>query len=124
MHAFRIDCFVTNSPLKVVDKLGLSYRTAKELNHVIDNKLPGRPPFHCKVLVIGDEHLELYYRDVVECIRSLYGDPAFGQDLFFAPERHYTSPERMSRIYNEMHMGDWWWMAQVCNYGSMITVAD
>jgi len=101
--------------LKVVDKFGLSYRTAKQLNDIIDNKLPGRPSFRCKELLIGEERLEFYYRDVIECIRSLYGDPEFVQDLVFAPERHYTSTECTCRIYNEMHMGDWWWMVQVCN---------
>ena len=110
---------ITNPSLKVVDKLGLSYRTVNQLNDIIDNKLPGRPPFQCKEFIIGDsndpEHLEFYCRDVVECIRSLYGDPQFAQDLAFAPERHYTSPEHMCRIYNEMHTGDWWWTVQVCN---------
>jgi len=86
----------------------------KELNNIIDNKLPGRrPPFRCKVLMIGNERLEFYCRDIIECIRSLYGDPEFVQDLVFAPERHYTSAERTSRIYNEMHTGDWWWTVQV-----------
>ena len=98
-----------------MDTLGLSYRTAKQLNHIIDNKLPGRPPFRCEELVIGDERLEFHCRDIIECIRSLYGDPQFAQDLVFVPERHYTSIERTSRIYNEMHTGDWWWTVQVCD---------
>jgi Plavaka transposase len=110
--------FIANSSLKVVDKLGLSYRTVNELNNIIDNKLPGRPPFRCKELVVGGERLEFYCRDIIECIRSLYGDPQFARDLVFAPERHYTSTERTSRIYNEMHTGDWWWMVQVRTYRS------
>jgi hypothetical protein len=85
------------------------------LNNIIDNKLPGRPSFRCQILQVGDETLEFYYRDVLECIRSLYGDPEFAQHLVFAPERHYTSDERTSRIYNEMYTGDWWWSVQVCN---------
>jgi hypothetical protein len=32
---------MTNSSLQVVDKLGLSYRTVKQLNDIIDSKLPG-----------------------------------------------------------------------------------
>ena len=123
-HALQIKHFVTDSPFKVVDKLGLSYRTAKQLNSIIDNKLPGRPPFKCKEFKIGNETLEFYYRDVVECIRSLYGDPQFVQDLIFAPEQHYTNPECTCRIYNEMHTGDWWWTVQVCNYNSMTIVTD
>lgn len=68
MHALLIDCFTTDSLLKVVDKLGLSYRTVKQLNNIIDNNLPGRPPFLCKTFDIRKEQLEFYYRDVVECI--------------------------------------------------------
>ena len=86
----------------------------RQLNGIIDAKLPGRPPFECKVLELGGERLEFYCRDVLECIRSLYGDPQFAQDLIFAPEQHYTDHARTCRIYNEMHTGDWWWSVQVC----------
>ena len=75
--------------------------------------MPGRPPFECKVLNIGGEKLEFYCRDALDCIRSIYGDPQFAQDLVFAPERHYTSHERTSRLYNEMYTCDWWWTVQV-----------
>jgi hypothetical protein len=106
---------MTNSSLQVVDKLGLSYHMVKQLNDIIDSKLPGRPPFQCKKLLIGDEYLEFYCRDIIECIRSLYGDPQFVWDLVFTPEWHYTSTEHTKHVYNEMHTGDWWWMVQVQN---------
>ena len=115
MHPLQSELLITNLSSKVVDKLGLSYRTVKQLNSIIDNQLPGRPPFQCKVLFIGNERLEFYCCDIIECIRSLYGDPKFVQVLVFAPERHYTSPECTCRIYNEMHTGDWWWLVQVRN---------
>ena len=73
----------------------------------------GRPPFKCKVLNIRGEKLEFYSRDALECIRSIYGDLQFAQDLVFAPERHYTSCERTSCLYNEMYTCDWWWTVQV-----------
>ena len=111
----QIRLLITNLSLKIVDKLGLSYRTVKQLNDIVDNKLLGRPPFQCKELSIGNERLEFYCRDAMECIRSLYGDPRFAQDLIFTPERHYTSTERVHRIYNEIHTADWWWSVQVCN---------
>ena len=99
--------------MKIVDTLGLSYRSVKQMNELIDTKIPGRPHFLCKKLFIGHEHLEFYCRDVIGCIRSLYGDPQFAQELAFAPERHYTTDERTCRIYNEMYTGDWWWSVQV-----------
>jgi hypothetical protein len=99
--------------MKITDTIGLSYNTVRQLNSIIDTKLPGRAPFRCKIVNIGGERLEFHFRDVIECIRSLYGDLQFMHDLAFAPERHYTSPERICRIYNEMYTGDWWWMVQV-----------
>ena len=80
---------------------------------MIDTQLPGRPCFQRNVLNIGDEELEFYCRDVLECIRSLYGDPTWAQEMAFAPERHYTSQARTSRIYNELYTSDWWWTVQV-----------
>ena len=84
-----------------------------QLNNFIDTKLPGRPPFRRKELVIGQERLEFYCRDALECIRSLFGDPQYVQDLVFAPERHYIDHERKSRLYHEMYTCDWWWTIQV-----------
>lgn len=110
--------------MKIIDTLDLSYRSVKQMNDIIDSKIPGRPPFQRKELVIGHERLEFYCRDVIECIRSLYGDPRFAQELTFAPEQHYTGHERMCRIYNEMHTGDWWWSVQVRNQISMRICTD
>lgn len=97
----------------MVERLGLSYKTANQLNEIIDKELPGRPAFRCQELVIGGERLEFHYREVIPCIRALYGDPEFANDLVFAPERHYTNREKTCRVYSEMHTGDWWWSVQV-----------
>lgn len=101
---------------KLVDGLALSYRTSKELNDIIDKKLPGLPQFQCQELKIGGEHLQFHYRDTIQCIRALFGNPEFACDLIFAPERHYTDSSRTCRIYNEMATGDWWWSVQVRNW--------
>ena len=124
MYTLQTKCFVTNLPFKVVDKLRLLYHTANQLNAIINNDLSGCPPFKCQKFKIGDKTLEFYYRDVVECIRLLYGDPQFVQDLILAPEQHYTSPECTCCIYNKMYTGDWWWTVQVCNYDLMTIVTN
>jgi hypothetical protein len=98
---------------KVVERLDLSYRTTKELNKLIDDNLPGPPPFQCEEVKIGGELLEFFFRDTIQCIRSLYGNPEFVQGLAFAPERHFTDDERTCRVVNEMNTGDWWWSVQV-----------
>ncbi|KAI0281891.1 hypothetical protein BC826DRAFT_1111107 [Russula brevipes] len=47
----------------VVEKLGLSYQTANQLNNIIDHHLPGRPPFESNQVVIGNETLDFHCRD-------------------------------------------------------------
>ena len=103
---------LTDMSWKVVNKLGLSYSSARELNHIIDT-LPGRPPFKSQDFTIGGETLTFYFRDVMQCIQALYGDPEFAHELVFVPERHYLDPECTCRVYSEMHTGDWWWAVQV-----------
>ena len=104
---------ITDQLPKVTEKLGLSFSSTKELNRIIDNVLPGRPRFECRELTIGGESLELHFRDILACIRSLFGDPDLAHSLVTAPERHYSNPERTDRVYSEMHTGDWWWAVQV-----------
>ncbi|KAH9009002.1 hypothetical protein EDB83DRAFT_2509016 [Lactarius deliciosus] len=96
---------------EVTDRLGVSYSSAKELDRIIDT-LPGRPPFECEDFTIGGERLSFYFRNVLQCIRTLFGDPEFAHELAFAPERHYSDPERTYCVYSEMHTGDWWWAVQ------------
>ena len=112
MCLFWFAYHVTKLYSKIVDKLGLSYNNIQQLNDKVDG-LPGCPSFQCRGFSIGGEQLDFYYRDVLECIRSLFGNPQFTQDLAFVPERHYTSPDCTCRLYNEMYMGDWWWTVQV-----------
>ncbi|KAH9032385.1 hypothetical protein EDB83DRAFT_2525578 [Lactarius deliciosus] len=63
-------------------------------------------------MTIAGNTLQFYFRDVLQCIRALYGDPEFAHDLVFAPERHYTDHARTCRVYSEMYTGDWWWAIQ------------
>ena len=104
---------------KVVGHLGLSYRNAKELNTIIDKELVGRPSFTCSDFIIGRETLHFFHRDIIQCIRALYGDPEFARDLVFVPERHYADQERTCQVISDMHTGEWWWAVQVrdCWYG-------
>jgi hypothetical protein len=82
------------------------------LNKIIDT-LPGTPPFECHDFVLGGENLQFHSRNILLCVKALFGNPAFANRLIFAPEQHYTDEERTCRIYNELHTGDWWWSMQV-----------
>ncbi|KAH9173192.1 hypothetical protein EDB89DRAFT_2113987 [Lactarius sanguifluus] len=93
---------------EVVDKLNLSYCMPNELNKIIDTELPGCPRFMCKDMTIAGYTLEFYFRDVLECIRTLYGDPEFAHDLVFAPECHYTDHERKCRVYIQTSLEAHW----------------
>ncbi|KAH9074684.1 hypothetical protein EDB83DRAFT_2515547 [Lactarius deliciosus] len=95
-----------------VDKLSLSYRTPNELNNIIDKELPEHPQFKCEDLIIAGNTFQFYFRDVLQCIRTLYRNPKFTRDLVFAPERHYTDHKRTCRVYSEIHTGNWWWAVQ------------
>ena len=99
----------------MAEKLGLSYKNMRELNKIIDDELPGRPRFRREEIVIAGEAFDIYFRDVIECIRALIGNPEFSAYLVFAPEQHYSHAECSSehRIYHEMHTGKWWWSTQV-----------
>jgi hypothetical protein len=85
----------------------------RELNGIIDKKLPGRPHFQRHTVMVGSEVCEVFYRDVIECVRSLFGDPNFTPYLHFAPEKHYTEDTKDTQMYHDMHTGKWWWATQV-----------
>ncbi|KAJ3712985.1 hypothetical protein DFJ43DRAFT_1008331 [Lentinula guzmanii] len=97
----------------VQEKLGLSYRNANELNSIIDDCLPpARPQFQRQEVVVQGQVLEMYYRDILACVKALYGDAEFAEYLKFTPERHYTDSSCNDQLYHDMHTGDWWWSAQ------------
>ncbi|KAL1937051.1 hypothetical protein VTO73DRAFT_15569 [Trametes versicolor] len=93
--------------------LGLSYKNSRELNAIIDNQLSsGRPRFIRREIVVAGEVFEIFYRDVLQCIRALYEDPEFADLLVFVPEKHYADAGNTSRVYFDMHTGKWWWETQ------------
>ncbi|KAM6489937.1 hypothetical protein JOM56_014516 [Amanita muscaria] len=63
-------------------------------------------------ILVGEEVCEVYFRDIIACIRSLFGDPDFAPYLVFKPEKHYTDETRQERMYHDMHTGEWWWATQ------------
>lgn len=94
------------------EALGLSYGTTAQLNAIID-QLPGRPTFGRSEIVVDGEALDLFSRNVLDCVRALYGDSKFAPYLFYLPERHYIDQDKTIRMYHNMHTGKWWWATQV-----------
>ncbi|KAG1857800.1 hypothetical protein F4604DRAFT_1882977 [Suillus subluteus] len=97
----------------VPESLGLSFKNAKELNTIIDHELPtGRPKFKREQIVIAGEAFDVYYCDVIECVKALYGDPDFAEYLTFVPEWHYIDEDQTTHLFHDMYTGKWWWDTQ------------
>ena len=64
-------------------------------------------------LRVDGKSYDIYYRDVVECIRALFGDSDFDSELLLAPERHYEDASMNNHAYHDMNTGCWWWDTQV-----------
>ncbi|PIL36324.1 hypothetical protein GSI_00012 [Ganoderma sinense ZZ0214-1] len=98
---------------EVAKLLALSYKDSRGLNKIIDQKLPSaRPRFQRHEIVVAGEAFEVFYRDVLECIKALFGDPEFTPLLLLAPERHYADVDETVQVYFDMHTGKWWWATQ------------
>ncbi|KAG1891598.1 uncharacterized protein F5891DRAFT_1131557 [Suillus fuscotomentosus] len=95
------------------DRLGLSYKNSKELDKIIDNNLPGRPKFKREQIIVAGEAFDVFYRDIIECIKALYSDPDFADFLVFAPEHHYADEDQTVRLFHDIHTSQWWWDMQV-----------
>ncbi|KAJ6609589.1 hypothetical protein B0H10DRAFT_2166296 [Mycena sp. CBHHK59/15] len=96
----------------VTERLGLSYKNTRELNDIIDKKLPGHPKFKRKEIIVAGEAYDVYFRDILECVKALFGDPEFVAPLKVVPERHYADKDETIRLYHDMHTGKWWWATQ------------
>ncbi|KAN0084521.1 hypothetical protein V8E55_008025 [Tylopilus felleus] len=93
--------------------LGLSYTNSRELNRIIDKKIPHtRPQFRREEIVVAGEAFDVYIRDIIECIKSLFGDPEFTPHLLLCPERHFTDSTKQENAYLDMNTGTWWWKTQ------------
>ncbi|KAH8984959.1 hypothetical protein EDB86DRAFT_3066087 [Lactarius hatsudake] len=81
--------------LLAINGLGLSYRN-----------------FKCEKICIGGESYDFHFREVIPCIRALFGDPRYSGQLVFAPERHYRDVGHTTQVFSEMYTGKWWWSVQ------------
>ncbi|KAG2047149.1 hypothetical protein BDR06DRAFT_985315 [Suillus hirtellus] len=94
------------------EKIGLSFKNSCELNMIINNELPGCPKFKCEQIIIADQAFDIYYHDIIECIKALFSDPKSTQYLVFMPKHQYADEDKTVRLYHDMHTGKWWWDCQ------------
>ncbi|KAG2130636.1 uncharacterized protein EDB93DRAFT_1255833 [Suillus bovinus] len=96
----------------VSEHLHLSYKNVRELNRIIDIQLPDCPKFHHEQVVVAGEAFDIFYRDIIGCIKDLFGNPDFADFLVFAPEHHYTDADETVWLFSDMHTSEWWWNTQ------------
>lgn len=114
-----------SSPLilpQVAEKLGLSFKTTKKLNQIIDHELAPAPDWHTLSFPMEGirGEIEVLYRDPMDVLQDIYGSPTYCEQMLFAPERHWEDDDRKVRVYNEMNTGNWWWDMQVCHPLSIV----
>ncbi|KAJ6566640.1 hypothetical protein B0H19DRAFT_939699 [Mycena capillaripes] len=92
------------------------------------DSLPGGAKWQCKILdTKGDlpglekdptgatmrrEQNELWFRDPVECVEELIGNPTFRHAMRYAPEKLYQDKKETIEVVNEMWTASWWWEIQ------------
>lgn len=54
----------------------------------------------------------LYYRDSLDCMEHLFGNPLFADKIDFQPRKIFETAEKLVRIYSEWMTGDGAWELQ------------
>ncbi len=62
----------------------------------------------------NDVEFDLFHRDILACIRMLYGNPAFSKVMSYRPRKCYADKGRQHRLFTELHTSNWWNEIQVC----------
>ena len=63
--------------------------------------------------VPATETVELWRRDLIECVQELIGNPEFKQYTKYAPYRLFMNDDGTGQCWDEMASGSWWWDVQV-----------
>lgn len=120
MHAVTTAFFAHKIQIKSTSP---SFRNCHALLNKIDT-LPTGPEWEViEVSIEGEgvngdrkmvtKKVELWRRNPVECIKELFSNPAFKENIQYGPQKVYTDESRTERVYGEMWMGEWWWRTQV-----------
>ncbi|KAH9910674.1 uncharacterized protein B0H18DRAFT_894788 [Fomitopsis serialis] len=97
------------------ERLGLSYHNSRSLLQRVDS-LPDRAEWMERCLSFKDrpneKHL-LQFRDIIQAIRTLLGNPEHADHIVYRPRRIFSDASRTHRLYNKMWTGCWWHAVQV-----------
>jgi hypothetical protein len=87
-----------------------SFSSSYELYQRIQ-ALPGGPQWQHTPIKFPDapeEELTLFWRNPVECLRWLEGNPAFIGHTTYTPVEAFTDASLTNRLYTEVHTGRLW----------------
>ena len=82
--------------IQVKEKLGLSYSNTKALHETLDNVPRRAGTWHNKHITFPDRPDDLFtlrHRDLLEAIRSLWGDPKLAKYLVYKPRKLFTNQD-------------------------------
>ena len=79
--------------------------------------LPSVPEWKFKKIVltghITKEPMLFFYRNALDCVEYLFGNPVFANKMDFCPVQLYRDMERTIRVYTEWMTGNAAWDMQV-----------
>jgi hypothetical protein len=79
--------------------------------------LPKVPEWKSKEITLPDhqtsEPMHLFYRDALDCVEYMFGNPLFANHMDFCPVRLYQDAEQTIRVYSEWMTGNAAWEMQV-----------
>ncbi|KAG2352145.1 hypothetical protein BDR07DRAFT_1315068 [Suillus spraguei] len=103
-------------PMVCIHQLKLSFHNAKELQSCAE-MLPKGPSWKCQTIPLLNptkSPIQLFWRDPMECLESLFSNPLFHDQLNFVPRRIYTTSAQLLCVYSEWLTSDSAWEIQVC----------
>ncbi|KAE9389078.1 hypothetical protein BT96DRAFT_835447 [Gymnopus androsaceus JB14] len=81
----------------VVEKLGLSYHNVRGLHQCIDSICPKAGDWKVRRLRFKDhpnEEFILCHRNILDVVKSLWGDPSLAQHLVYCPKSIFKDTEK------------------------------
>ena len=85
----------------------------RELHQKVDS-LPERAGTWTEKTLFYPDHPDktfiVRYRDPLEAVKTLLGDPTYAKDIVYKPKKTFNHD---NRIWNEMWTGEWWYKTQV-----------
>lgn len=94
----------------------LPWQGVKQFNEALD-ALPHGPDWLRQTITItgdrGQEIVDFWYRSGLDVVQHLISNRRFQHNMRYGPEKHWTSEERLSRVFSEMWTAGWWWRIQV-----------